>query len=424
MKKSKQSELFDIQTEIKTKELRFHALESKTDRTADESTALEKLDGEIRESREKELPAIVAAREEIEAAIIERTENTPENRELRELRSKVSLGRYIAQRLGGRDAFDGAEGDYSLAHKVAPNQIPTDIFRREVRREQRAVTPSPALADQTAQAVTSVQPTIEFAFSPKQAASLGVELRPVPPGESHFVAVTTAPTSDVKAKSEALPATAGALTLSTRKPVRIGGSIEVEAESQALFPSLTDDLDRALASSLSSKLDQAILTADGVAPNLSSLIHQADDVAIASAVETFATGVSRFAALVDGLHAVDWGSIRSIIGVETFSLYSGLLASGTDVSLFDYLKARLGSLSVSKRVPALASKGQRGIATRMGSGDAIVVPIWNSMSLRIDDDVTKAAKGIRVVTLHLLCSSPFIPHGTAQVVEVHPKIRS
>ena len=421
---NEQIKYWKLQKERGELELRYFALDGKDDRTAEESAEMQTLDGKIKEVRGKEMVANEAATKEAEAAIVERSESTPENRALRELRSKVSLGKYIAQRLGGRDAFDGAEGEYSSAHKVAPNEIPTDYFRREVRREHRAVTPAPALADQTAQAVTSVQPTIEFAFSPKQAESLGVELRPVPAGESHFVTVSTAPTSEVKAKSVALPATAGALTLTTRKPVRIGGQIEVEAEAQALFPSLTDDLDRALASSLSSKLDQAILTADGVAPNLSSLLHQATDVGVASAVETFSTGVSRFAALVDGLHAVDWGSIRSIIGVDTFSLYSGLITAGTDTSLFDYLKSRLGSLSVSKRVPALASKGQKGIATRMGRGDAIVVPIWNSMSLRIDDDVTKAATGIRIVTLHLLTGSPFVPHGTAQVVEVHPKIRS
>ena len=425
-KLSKIAERTNLQIEIKEKVLRLHTLDSKKDRTDSESSEADTLDRELRELREKEIPAIKAAEEEREAAIVERTvtENTPEERERRTLRAhkETTVGNAISQRLSGRDAFDGPLGEYVSACGVKANELPIAYFEREVRREHRAVTPAPALADQTAQAVTSVEPTIEYAFTPLAAASLGVELRPVPPGEAHFVKVTTAPPAAPTAKSAALPSTAGALTLTTRKPVRIGGQINVEVESEALFPSLTDDLDRSLASSLADKLDSQILNADGVAPNLSSLINQADDVAIGSAVESFSTGVSRFAGLIDGLHGVDWSSLRALIGVATFKLYSGLLASGTDVSLYDYLKSRLGSLVVSKRVPALAAHGQKGIVTLMGKGDPIAVPIWSGMSLRIDDDVTQIAKGIRVVTLHLLCGAPFVPHGTEQVKEIHPKL--
>ena len=420
---NKQIELYKLQGEIKTKELRYFELDAKSDRSADESKELETLDQQISECREKEIPAIKAAADEAEASIVERNANDPENRERRELRSKVSMGKFIAQRLGGRDAWDGECAEYAAAFPgVKSNEIPVSYFEREVRRELRAVTPGPTLTGQTAQAVSTVQPTVEYAFNPMAAASLGVELRQVPPGESHHVVVTTAPPAEPKAKSAALPKTAGALTLTTRKPVRIGGQVEVQVEDEALFESLTENLDRALASSLSDKLDDQILTATGAAPQLDSLINQADDVAVASAVETFPTGVSRYAALIDGVHATEWASVRALIGVDTFALYSSLITTGTDVSLFDYLKARLGSLMVSKRVPAKASSAQKGIVTLMGKMEPIVVPLWNGMSMRIDDDVTQAAKGVRVVTLFLLAGSPFIPYGTAQVVETHPKL--
>ena len=417
-----QVKLLKIQHEQVALENRQRVLEDKTDRTSDESQEIETLDKQIVEVREKVLTANDAAVAESEAAIVERSESTPENRARRELRSKVSLGRFIAQRLGGRDAWDGAEGEYAAAHKVKPNEIPTEYFAKEVRRESRAVTPAPTLTGQTAQAVSTAQPTVEYAFNPQAAASLGVELRPVAPGEAHFVTVTAAPPAEPKAKSAALPKTAGALTLTTRKPVRIGGQIELQVEDEAIFPSLTDDLDRALSSSLSDKFDDQIMTGSGSAPQLDSLISQADDVAIASAVETFQSGVSRYAGLIEGVHATDWASIRALIGVDTFKLYSGLITSGTDVSLFDYLKARLGSLMVSKRVPALAGSGQKGIATLMGKMEPIVVSLWNGMSMRIDDDVTQASKGVRVVTLFLLAGSPFVPYGVEQVKEVHPKV--
>ena len=216
------------------------------------------------------------------------------------------------------------------------------------------MTPGPA-----AQAVSSVRPTISYEFNPMAAASLGVELRPVAPGESHFVTVSTPPPAAPKAASGALPKTAGALTLTTRKPSRIGGAIEIQVEDEALFPSLSSDLDRALASSLSDKLDDQLLTGSGSSPQLDSLINQATDVAIASAVETFQTGVSRYAGLIEGVHASDWRSILALIGVDTFKLYSGLITTGTDVSLFDYLKSRLGSLMVSKRCPGNGVDGAK-----------------------------------------------------------------
>ena len=234
--------------------------------------------------------------------------------------------------------------------------------------------------------------------------------------------MTTAPPAEPKAKSAALPKTAGALSLVTRKPVRIGGQVEVQVEDEAIFPSLTDDLDRALASSLADELDDQILTGSGSSPQLDSLINQADDVAVAAATETFQSGVSRYAGLIEGVHAADWASVRALIGVDTFKLYSSLITSGTDVSLFDYLKARLGSLMVSKRVPAKSGNGQKSIVSLMGKMEPIAVPLWNGMSMRIDDDATQASKGVRIVTLFLLCGSPFVPYGVDQVKEVHPKV--
>ena len=419
---NKQVELLKLQREQVALELRQRALEDKSERTIDESAEIEALDKKIVEVREAVLKANDDAQAEAEAAVVERQSNAPENRERRELRSKVSLGRFIAQRLGGRDAFDGAEGEYAAACKVKPNEVPVEYFEREVRREVRAVTPGPTLASQTAQAVSTTTPTVEYAFNPMAAASLGVTLRQTPPGESHHVTVTTAPPAEPKAKSAALPTTAGALSLTTRKPVRIGGQIEVQVEDEALFPSLTDDLDRALASSLSDKLENQILTANGTSPNLSSLVHQAADVSVASAVETFQSGVSRWGALVEGVHATDWMDIRALIGVDTFALYSSLITTGTDTSLHDYLKSRVGSLMVSKRVPAVASSGQKAIVTLMAKGQPIVVDLWGGMSMRIDDDVTKVNLGVRVVTLYLLAGAPFLPYGQDQVKELNPKL--
>ena len=240
-------------------------------------------------------------------------------------------------------------------------------------------------------------------------------------GESHHVALTTPPPASPKAKDAAADATAAAFTLTKREGHRVTGQYQFRVEDIALLPSLDDDLRPAQAGAVTDNVDDQLIDGNGVAPNLSGLFHQATDVAAASAVETFATGVARFAALIDGKHANGWGDLRIAIGPSTFALYAGLFQSNGDESLFDYLSAKVGVLRVSARVPAVASMAQKGIVIRAAQGQPIVAPVWSGVEF-IVDPYTQAAKGQRVVTAITLVGSPFVPYGASQVVEVHPKL--
>ena len=419
---NKSVELFKIQGELGKKELRFHALDAKSDRTADETKEYEKIDGEIREFRERELVGIVAAREEIEAAIIERTENTPENRERRKLRAGdgVSVGKAIGQRLGGTDAFTGALGEYISSCGVKPSEFPLDYWTEE--REHRALTAAPTKASQTLQGETMTQPTVVYRFAPQSATALGVELRPAAPGASHHVVVTTPVPGSAKAKGAALTNTAAVLTLSARTPKRLGAQFEVAVEDEALYGSLGTDLDREASNAVDNVLDVNIINGGGGA-ELDGLFGVATDVSAEGTKATFPSGLALFAALVDSRFATGWQDIRAIVGSDTFSLFASLMASGSDTSLYDYLAARLGSgLMVSARVPAKNAMAQKVLAVRTANAP-ITVDIWgNSMGIRIDDPYSAAGSGKRIVTLSLLVGSPFVPHGTDQVLELHPKI--
>ena len=90
------------------------------------------------------------------------------------------------------------------------------------------------------------------------------------------------------------------------------------------------------------------------------------------------------------------------------------------MSLFDYLAGKLALLRVSTRVPAAANSGQKGIAVLGAQGQPITVPVWKGVEF-IVDPYSQAAKGQRVITAVTLVGSPFIPYGTSQVVEIHPK---
>ena len=81
-----------------------------------------------------------------------------------------------------------------------------------------------------------------------------------------------------------------------------------------MMPSLEAALSEAMQGSMSNELDEQ--TFNGASGELNGLFTQATDVAAASSVETFATGIARYAKLVDGRHAYDLSDLRAVIGEQ------------------------------------------------------------------------------------------------------------
>ena len=61
---------------------------------------------------------------------------------------------------------------------------------------------------------------------------------------------------------------------------------------------------------MSNELDEQVF--NGAAGDLNGLFTQAANVNAAGAAETFATGIARFAGLVDGRHAYDLSDVRAV----------------------------------------------------------------------------------------------------------------
>ena len=206
-----------------------------------------------------------------------------------------------------------------------------------------------------------------------------------------------------------------------QSPVRIAGSFEVRVEDLSVMPTLEAALSEAMRGSLSNELDEQ--TFNGAAGELNGLLTQATDVAAASTVETFSTGIARYAALVDGRHAYDFRDLRACIGSATFALYAGLFANANkgDVSLFDYLSMHLGSIRVSDRMPAVASTAQKNIVVLSSSSTPPKIHVWSAIQV-VRDPFSGAGVGKVTLTATALVSPLFIPHGTSQAIEVHPKL--
>ena len=240
-------------------------------------------------------------------------------------------------------------------------------------------------------------------------------------GQVQIPKITTAPPADTLAKDGAAPATAAAVSLVNQSPVRIAGSFEVRVEDLSVWPSLEAALGESMQGSLSNELDEQVF--NGASGELNGLFTQAAAVTAASAVETYSTGIKRFAELVDGKHAYDLSDVRAVIGSKTFGLFAGLFANSNkgEVSLYDYLSRMLGSIRVSDRVPNVASSAQKGICVLSASAEAPKIHVWSSLEI-VRDPYSGAGAGKVTITATALVSPLFAPHGQNQIKEVHPKL--
>ena len=409
-----QRALIDIQGKQSELRSRLAVLAAQETRTADEETELTAVETKLSGCEPELRSALAAAAAEDDTARTVQTTD-PENRERLELRGKTGIGDFLsAAAVGG--PVTGAAAEYAAACGVpVGGYLPMAIFARSAPTvETRAITPGPAVKGM-------LQPVVPFIFERSAAASLGIIMPSVPMGQVQIPKVTTAPPSDTLAKDGSAPATAAAVTLVNQAPVRIAGSFEVRTEDLAVMPTLEAALSEAMQGSLSNELDEQ--TFNGSAVELDGLFTQATAVSAASAVEDYVTGIGRFAALVDGRHAYTLADVRAVIGSKTFALYAGVFANTNkgDVSLFDYLTRMLGSIRVSDRVPGVSSSAQKGIVVLSASSTPPKIHVWDAMQI-VRDPYSGAGAGKVTLTATALVSPLYIPHGTSQVKEVHPKL--
>ncbi len=402
-----------------------------TIRTSEQRSRLAELAGldELTDEQRAELGTLGTEHQDTEAqlraAVASDFSATPagdpvdaEVRERLELRAKTGIGDFLAAACGGA-AVTGAAAEYAAACGVpVVGHLPMAIFGRTTPPaptvETRAITPGPAVKG-------AVQPTVPFVFERSAAASLGIMMPAVPMGQVQIPKITTAPPADTLAKDGAAPSTAAAVSLVNQAPVRIAGSFEVRVEDLAVMPTLEAALSESMQGSLSNELDES--TFNGASGELNGLFTQASNVSAASAVESYTSGITRFAALVDGRHAYTLSDVRAVIGSKTFALYAGVFANSNkgDVSLFDYLSRMLGSIRVSDRVPGVSANAQKGIVVLSASAEMPKIHVWDAMQI-IRDPYSGAGAGKVTITATALVSPLYVPHGTNQIKEVHPKL--
>ena len=261
-------------------------------------------------------------------------------------------------------------------------------------------------------------------FAPSVVDKLMVEMPMVESGTYATGTITTSATADAVPKATAttgeVPETAGAITVETTTPKRVGASLNLAAEDiaaigQANFESI---LRQHISLVLSAELDDQMLNGDPTVAtdDLTGLFSRIGSTSLTTpgaAVAGFDDFVASFVAGIDGLWATMASQVGIVAGVDTYKIAAAAFrdtatdADLGDMSFADYAMAHYGGFWCNSRMPNAVSNIQSGILTRRGMsmmpdpGRVAVCPHWGYLS--IDDIYTGARKGQRRYVLSVLC---------------------
>lgn len=367
------------------------------DRTDKETSELRTLTTEA-QSLEVEIRAALVAEPEPE----ERPVADPSATQLEELRQSFECGAVLrAMHLGGK--LEGATREYQEERSLAVNQIPIEVFESPV--ETRAVTPAPSTADR------SLRPIVPAIFDRSIAGFLGVAMPNAPVGDFAVPMVTTDVKAGPKAKGAAADEAAGAISVITAQPRRVTGSFRVQVEDLARLRGFEAAFRRNLQDVLADGVDDLILngsaSGDGTVHGLLAQLGDPAATYPGSGAPSYGSYLAAMSSLIDGKHSVDESGVSMLVGLETYRIMAGLVATDRDRSASAAIRADWGGLRASGRLAAPNNKVQAAIGVRrpMGVPNA-VMPTWGALT--IDDMVTGAAKGERVITSYVLVGDVMI----------------
>ena len=391
---SKTIEHFKIeesQSEIRTRVLEIRALAE--DKMTDElRTERDTLDKKYAAGEIKFRASIKAMKAEQEKGV---TMIDAEARELELLTGRANMGAIFAAAVEHRQT-DGETAEIQKHFGLSAHQVPLEMLRLNRGVEERVAAVVPAAIGDASQAevITPVFATGDGAF-------LGIERPVVPVGDAAYPVLATVPSvkgpftgSDEAVQTDA---TFEANALSAE---RLQASYSYRRSDAARFAGLDASLRLALNGGLQEALDdQAISGTDGL---LTGTNLDNNNV---SNVTTFALYLSGLLyGRVDGRYARTPSDVRMIVGAGTFThaaaAYKG---NNSDESGVERLQEKSGGLMVSSHVPSVSSNRQNCLIRLGLERGAAVQPMWQGVSL-IVDEFTRAAFGEIVVHAVLLAN--------------------
>ena len=380
-----------IQVKLSSCRQRLNELLGIEKRSTEEESEMVTLTNEV-SAREPELRAALAAEPDLEET---RVEGDAETRELAQLTERANVGDILSATFEKRNT-SGEAAELQKHYGIGSHQIPLEMLRVDRGVETRAAATVPASIGDASQAqvVTPV-------FASGDGAFLGIERPTVPVGDAAYPVLSTVPSvkgpftgSDNAAQTDA------EFVATNLSPERLQASFSYRRTDAARFSGLDAALRLALNSGLEGALDkQAISGTDGLltATNLPN--------ANVNTATTFALYLSGLLyGRVDGRYARTPSDIRMILGGGTFthasSTYKG---NNSDESGVERLQEKSGGLMVSAHVPAVSGNKQNALIRLGMERGAAVQPMWQGVSLVVDE-FTRAAYGEIIVHAVLLAN--------------------
>ena len=353
-----------------------------------------KLQEESREVRTRYNSALVAEGDAADQAGSEfGAGGSSEDRAYRALIDKANVGDIMSATFEKRQT-DGASAELQKHHGIGSHQIPLEMLRIDRGVEERAAATVPASIGDASQAEV-----ITPVFASGDGAFMGIERPTVPVGDAAYPVLSTMPAVKGPFTDSTEAAQTDAEFVATNlSPERLQASFSYRRTDAARFAGLDASLRLALNGGLQEKLDQqAINGSDGL---LNGTNLPNNNV---SNVSTFALYLSGLLyGRVDGRYARTPGDVRMIVGAGTFthasSAYKG---NNSDESANERMSSQSGGLMVSAHVPDVASNRQNALIRLGSERGAAIQPMWEGISL-IVDEFTRAAFGEIIVHAVLL----------------------
>ena len=326
-----------------------------------------------------------------------------ESRERQQLRSKVSVGKYLSSAAEMR-AVDGPEGEFNAALKIGADRFPLEILA-PAQSEDRTATDADA-------GPSAPRRWIDRLFAISAAARLGITMESVGPGVASFPVTTAGASAAQRGRGQAAADAAWTVGVTELKPTRNATRCLFSLEDvQRIGPGLEDALTRDLRMALVDGIDSTIFKGDDGSSEDPGDITGLQTAEITEATLTQTNKVkgpqtlAQFVGMVDGKHADSAADLRIVTSVGANTLWSSTVvnAATSNETVAQFLRASGLNWSVRADIDTATTNGKFGAFVGRGRGieGAGVAALWDSASL-IRDPYSGAAKGEVALTMNYL----------------------
>ena len=360
-------------------------------RTEDQDAELVTLTAEAQALEPELRSAIIASPDETQTVENE----DAETRELQQLTERATVGDILSATFEKRQT-SGEAAELQKHFGLGSHQVPLEMLRinRAVEGRAAATVPDSIGAASQAEVITPV-------FASGDGAFLGIERPVVPVGDAAYPVLSTAPSvkGPFDDSSEAAQ-TDATFVANSLAPERLQASFSYRRTDAARFAGLDGSLRLALNGGLQEKVDQQAINGSNGLLNGTNLSNNN-----VSTETTFALYLSNLLyGRVDGRYSRVPADVRALIGQSTFAHAAGTYkGNNSDESAIERLGARSGGLRVSPHVPAVSGNKQNSLVRLGMERGAAVQPMWQGVSL-IVDEFTRAAYGEIIVHAVLLAN--------------------